>query len=120
MNAGDLKHRIIFQKLTTVTNDNGFDEQVWVDYKRVWSAMNNLFGKEYWSAKAVQAENTIEFVVRYSKEFMTMDTKIYRIKVLKDNTAELEEDKFRFLNITFIDNVKYENKWLKIKTVEVV
>lgn len=109
VNTSDLNNRIIFQTLTTVTNDNGFDEEKWLDYKTVWASMNNLFGKEYYAAMAVQAEKTVEFIVRYNKDIENMDTKKYRL---------YWNDKI--FNITYIDNIKYANTWLKIKTTEVI
>lgn len=118
--VGDLRHRITIQKYTTIITDNGFDEEKWTDYKTIWASMNNLFGKEFYAAKAVQAENTIEFVVRYSKDLGVLDSKEYRIKVLKNKDADKEEYKYKFFNITFIDNIKYANKWLKIKAIEVM
>jgi SPP1 family predicted phage head-tail adaptor len=111
-----LNKRITIQKLSTITFDSeGFPEDPggvdgsFKDYKKLWASINNLFGNEFWSAKAVQSENTVEFIVRYSKELENMDSKNYRIKFEQ-----------RLFNITFIDNIKYENRWLKIKALEVV
>lgn len=109
VDVGELKHRITIQKYTTITTDNGFDEETWLDYKTVWASMNNLYGKEFYAAKAVQSENTVEFTVRYSKDLEILNTKEYRIFWNEKS-----------YNITFIDNIKYENRWLKIKAIEVV
>ncbi|WP_454053969.1 phage head closure protein [Clostridium sp. Marseille-Q7071] len=46
--------------------------------------VNNLWGKEFYAAKAVQAENTVEFVCRYSKDLENINSKEYRIKVIKN------------------------------------
>ncbi len=119
MNIGQLDKRIIIQKFSTYTTENGFDIQDWIPYKTVWASVNNLWGKEFYAAKAVQAENTVEFVCRYSKDLENINSKEYRIKVIKSKNAEKEEEKYRYFNITFIDNIKYKNKWLKIKTTEV-
>lgn len=111
MNLGDLRHRITIQKQGEIQyNDNGFpiNEDGFVDYRTVWAGVNNLFGKEFWSAKAIQAENTIEFVIRSSKDLEEMNSTEFRIKWNN-----------RLFNITFVDNIKYENKWLKIKAIEV-
>jgi SPP1 family predicted phage head-tail adaptor len=118
VNIGDLRHRTTIQKFSTTQNENGFDVEEWTDYKTVWASMNNLFGKEFYAAKAVQAENTVEFVVRYSKDFKLLNSKEYRIKILKNEEAVEEQDKYRYFNITFVDNIKYANKWLKIKAIE--
>lgn len=108
VNIGDLNKRIAIEKYTTITTENNFDEEKWLPYKTVWASVNNLYGKEFWNAKAVQSENTVEFIVRYSKDLENINSKEYRI---------FWSD--RAFNITFIDNIKYENKWLKIKATEV-
>ncbi|HIG0355910.1 TPA: phage head closure protein [Clostridium sporogenes] len=117
---GEMRHRITIQKYNTYQNENGFDIEEWDDYKTVWASMNNLGGKEFYAAKSTNSENTIEFIVRYSKDLEKINTKEYRIKTIKDKNVTKEKDKYRYFDITFIDNIKYENKWLKIKGVEVI
>ena len=107
MNIGQLRHRIKFQIYSVRVNENGFEVEGWSDLKTVWASINNLFGREYWDAKTIQAERTVEFKVRYSKDLKDLDTKKHRI--IWGN---------RIFDITFIDNVKYQNKFLKIKGVE--
>lgn len=110
MKIVELNKRITIQELNgTGQNENGFDEEKWIDYKTVWASMNNLWGKEFYAAKAVQSEATIEFTVRYSKSLESINSKEYRL--FWNN---------RVFNITFLDNIQYANKWLKIKTVEVI
>ena len=104
MNPGELRHRITFQKLTTTTNENGFEIEEWTDVKTVWASITNLHGREYYEAAAVQAENTVKFTVRYIKD---LDTSM-RI-LFKDKEY----------NITSIDNIKYENKLMEIKAMGV-
>ncbi|WMJ81970.1 phage head closure protein [Clostridium sp. MB40-C1] len=107
-----LDKRIIIQKNSTVQNENGFDIEEWKDYKPVWAKKNNLFGKEYFAAKAINAENTVEFEIRYSKELEPLlekdGTKLYRILY-----------KNRPFDIIYVDNIREENRWLKIKSIEV-
>ena len=108
VNIGKLDKRITIQKFSTTQNENGFDIEDWVDYKTIWASVNNLWGKEFYSAKAVNMENTVEFVVRYSRDLENISTKEYRIFWNGRN-----------FDITFVDNIQYENKWLKIKAIEV-
>lgn len=54
MRTEELKHKITFQKLTSTTNENGFEVEVWEDYSTVWAAVSNLIGREYFVAAAVQ------------------------------------------------------------------
>ncbi|NKF05300.1 phage head closure protein [Clostridium gasigenes] len=109
INIGDLNKRITIQELKTITTDNGFEEEKWVDSKTVWAKVNNLFGKEFWSAKAINQENSLDFIIRYSKDLSILDSKTNRIYWNE-----------RAFNITFIDNIQYKNTWIKIKGIEVV
>lgn len=109
VNSGDLRHKITIEKLTTVTSPNGFEEEVWQPWKEAWAAKNNLSGKEFYSAKAVNEEKTVTFKVRYREEFEEMDTTKYRIS-----------HGGRIYNITFIDNFMYLNETITFKTLEVV
>ncbi|MFZ3132883.1 MAG: phage head closure protein [Desulfosporosinus sp.] len=125
MRIGDLKHRITIQQLITVndevflspwlcvpprpTNPNGFDEGLWVPTRTVWASKSNLDGREFWSAKAVQSENTVVFGIRYTEFIEILDTRTYRIVHGP-----------RIYNIIFIDNTEFRNRFVKIKTLELV
>lgn len=110
INISKLNKRITIEVIDgTNTSKNGFDIPNWKPYKTIWASVNNLFGNEFYAAKAVNAENTVEFIVRYSKDLEKINS--------KDNRIIWNDKKF---NITFVDNIGYENKWLKIKAVEVV
>ena len=104
MNPGELRHRITIQILETVVNENGFEVEEWMDFKTLWASIKNLHGREYFEAAAVQKENTVKFTIRY---FDGIDTSM---KILfKD----------KHYNITSIDNIRYENKFIEIKALEV-
>jgi len=100
---GDLRLRITFQKLTTLVNENGFEEEAWQDYKTIWASVSNLSGREYYQAAAIQAEKTVKFLIRHITD---VDTDM---RILFDDKQ---------YNITSIDNIKYENKYLEIKALE--
>lgn len=104
MKIGSLKHRIIFQRLVATINENGFETEAWEDYKTIWASVSNLSGREYYEVAAVQAEKTVKFTIRYLTG-LTTDMRI------------LFQDKQ--YNITSIDNMKYENKYIEIKALEV-
>ena len=102
---GDLRHRITFQKHTTTINENGFEVETWEDYRTVWAVASNLHGREYYAAAAVQAENTVKFTIRYLTGLDTTMRIVFQGKQY---------------NITAIDNIKYQNRYLEIKAQEVV
>lgn len=104
VNIGELKHRIIFQRLTTSINDNGFEVKTWEPFKTVWAKVENLHGREYFTAAHVKAERTVKFTIRYLEDI--------------DETMKiLFKDKI--YNITFIDNIKYQNRFIEIKAMQV-
>lgn len=109
MNIGELRHRIIFQKLKEeTTNENGFplsDDERWDDFKTVWSAVYPLRGSEFWSAMAVQNENSVKFICRYITNINTDMRILY-------NSREFD--------IIGIIDVDERHKWLQIMASEVV
>ncbi|WDU84211.1 phage head closure protein [Caloramator sp. Dgby_cultured_2] len=105
MKIGDLRHRITFQKYISTIDEEGFATQEWQDIASVWAAVKNLYGREYWEAAAIQAENTVKFTIRYRNDI--------------DNTMRIKFNN-KYYNIIFIDNIKYQNKFIEIKAQEVI
>ena len=105
MEIGKLNKRITFQSFTTITNDYGFEIQEWADYTTVWASANNLNGREYFAAQAVQAEKTVKFTIRYNKNI----NESMRI-IFEGNNYD----------ISSIDNIKYGNEFMEIKALAVV
>ena len=102
---GDLRHRITLQKQVITINENGFEVKTWQDYRTVWAAASNLHGREYYAAAAVQAENTVKFTIRYLEGLGTT------MRILFQG---------RQYNIISIDNIKYQNRYMEIKALEMV
>ena len=104
MDIGELGHRIIIQKQEITTNENGFEEEEWIDYKTVWAGVNNLYGKEYFQAAAIQMENAVKFTIRYLGGIEPSMRICFQGKSY---------------NIISIDNIKYRNRFIVIQAVEV-
>lgn len=114
MNPGRLNKRIMIQKYDTVKTANGFKEPKWIDYKPLWASMQNLFGREFFAAAAVNAEKTVKFTIRYFKDLDSTvntegkkTTEVFRIKY-KNSIYDIE----------FIDNIKNQNIEMEIKALE--
>jgi len=105
MNIGDLRKRITLLQITPQIDENGFATEEISELGTVWAAVSNLYGKEYFAAKAVQAENTVKFTIRY-RPGITTDMKI--------------QFQDRLFNITDIDDIKYKKRYLEIKAMEVL
>jgi len=104
MHIGDLRHRITIRKILPVINENGFESEEPEEFRTVWAAVTNLHGKEYFEAKAVQAENTVKFTIRFLAGI--------------DQTMQILFQGKSY-NITAIDNIKYRNKYIEIQAMEV-
>jgi len=101
---GEWKERITIQKSIPGTDKAGNHLLSWQDYFTCSAYVNNLSGKEYWEAAQVNAQKEIYFLIRYCTETACMDTEHYRILL-----------RGQIYNITFLDNVKYQNKILKLR-----
>lgn len=101
---GEWKERITIQKSMSGTDKAGNHVLTWTDYYTCSAYVNNLSGKEYWEAAQVNAQKEIYFLIRYCSETTCMDTEHYRI-LFRGQTY----------NITFLDNIKYQNKVLKLR-----
>lgn len=101
MNIGQLRHRIEFQRLENTFDNEGFPQEEYVTFQKSWADVNDLYGKEYWDSKQQLSENITVFYTRYYKN---IDTNCYIL--FKGRRYEIIE----------IDNIKYLNKELKIKS----
>lgn len=101
---GEWKERITIEKSIPGTDKAGNHVLSWIDYYTCSAFVNNLSGKEYWEAAQVNAQKEIYFLIRYCSETAGMDTEHYRILF-----------RGQIYNITFMDNVKYQNRILKLR-----
>jgi SPP1 family predicted phage head-tail adaptor len=104
MTIGEMRHRITIQSVTISTNENGYEVETPEVLKEVWAKVSNLHGKEFFTAKAVQAENTVKFTIRYMSGLDQSMQILFQGKVY---------------NITAIDNIKYRNEYVEIQAKEV-
>ena len=104
MKIGEFKHRIKIVKPVIQINDNGFEVETYETYKTLWAKVTNLHGKEYFEAATIQKEKTVKF--------------IFRAIAGIDETMKIDFGG-KLYDITFIDNIKYENKYMEIKALEV-
>lgn len=101
MNIGQLRQRIEFQRLETTYDEEGFPIEDYITFQKAWADVNDLYGKEYWNSKQVISENITVFHTRYYKNI-----DVNSLILFNNQRYEIVE----------IDNIKYLNKELKIKT----
>lgn len=105
MRISGLNHKITFEK-RVVENVNGFEIEKWIKYRNVWASANGLFGSEYYRAKEVGEQNTVQFEIYYSHSLSNLNTKDYRIIFRK-----------QIYDIEYLDNVRFENESIKVKAI---
>lgn len=98
MEAGKLRHKITIQ---TMNESDGWD-----DLFSCFAQVNGLSGNEYWAASAEQAQNTVDFVVRYTANLSTLVPQTTRI-LFRGNRYDVQS----------IDNYMYQNRSLKFRAV---
>lgn len=102
-----LRRKITIQKFTAYMDDMGNDIEDWLNYLTLWAEVNGLWGNEYYAAKAVNEESTIEFTLRDNANLKTLNTVDFRI-LFDGKTYDIKN----------IDHVKFEGQWVKIKALE--
>ena len=101
---GEWKERITVQKSSLGNDKAGNHVLAWEDYFSCSAFVNSLSGKEYWEAAQINAQKDMYFIIRYCSEVADMDTEHYRILF-----------RGQVYNISFIDNVRYQNRTLKLR-----
>lgn len=108
MDFGKMDKRIIIQVFEKIKDKNGIvTGEGWKDYKPVWARVNNLWGKEFQEAKKTDTQTEIVFSIRYSKDLAFLEGEgSLKSRIVWKNQA---------FDITFADNVRYENIEFKIR-----
>jgi SPP1 family predicted phage head-tail adaptor len=106
MNANELRHPIVIEKLTSGFDEIGNQTESWATFHPCRAAINGVSGREYMAAKAEQAESTLTFRIRYCAALKDLTPQSYRI-----NWGG------KVFDIEHIDNYKFLNESLNIKAV---
>lgn len=104
-----LNDRINIQKFINEADEEGFNKESWNDYYNCWARFKTVGWKEYYSAKAIQAENTVTFTIRYSPKIKAMlddpsVTKKYRVVYKSKN-----------YDIKYINDLDNKHEYVDIK-----
>lgn len=80
MRAGDLRHRIQFQKLVSGMNPETHEPLPgeWVDVVKVWAAIEPLSAREFIAAQAAQSEVVGRLVIRRRNDIKAQMRGVYR------------------------------------------
>lgn len=103
-----MRERITIERSEGARDKNGNHKLVWKECHSCYAYVNNLSGKEYWAASEVNAQDEVNFVIRYCEKIKDMDSEHFRI-VFRGT----------LYNISFVDNVQYQNKTVKLRAARV-
>lgn len=100
------RRRITLQHKTREQNELGDPVERWEDWRAVWAERGSLWGRDYWAAAAVGAEQSVEFVVRYTAFLEALTTTQHRI-MFDGQTYDIKQ----------IDRLQDDGQWLKIRAL---
>ena len=106
--AAGMKHKIKIMRPGVPTQDP--DTGVWSTPDptlliETWAAANDLYGQEYWTARAAQEAKTVNFKVFYADALASLTARDY-----------IDWNRTLY-DIQDADNVQYDNDVIKIRTV---
>lgn len=78
ISAGELRHRITIQTKSIERDENGFESQVWADYKKLFARVTPLSAKDLIAAQAAQAQTVARMKIRYRTDITTEMRVIHR------------------------------------------
>lgn len=105
MRMEEMRDRITFQTLKIEESPVKSLAPKYDDFVTVWAKVEYLKGREFWEAKAVNAETTVRFIIRYRKDIKN------DMRVLYDK---------KFYNVTSVMQLDNTGKWLVALGSEVV
>lgn len=100
ISAGELRHRLQFQRHSTIENENGVPISAWATAFTVWGGARDVSGKEFFEAAAHKMEDVVTFTVRARNDVDTAMRIIFR-----DKPHE----------IIAINNLDYRGDYMQIK-----
>lgn len=98
---GELNKRISIVTISTVTNDNGFEEEQEVEYCNCWAKVSNMSGTEVFRSGANYSKVMTRFLVRYRKDKITTTD----MKIRFNN---------KLYNITYVNNYNESNEFVEM------
>ena len=83
--AGKHRHLVTIKKPVESRGTSYEPTETWVVYAQRWASIDPLSGDEFWSAKQVNAENTVRFRMRYcygltTKMVIEYDNRTFKIE----------------------------------------
>ena len=101
--AGELRHRITIQKITSGRDEDGYPvSEQWVDYVQLWAKVTHLSGKDLIAAQASQSKIVARLKIRYREDIDTTMRVIYKSKTYAIDSQALEDTGTGYEYVTFL------------------
>lgn len=97
MNPGELNKRITIMKPNGDANVRGFKNlKDYIFHRKIWSGRRGLRGREFYAAKAVNAETNVVYTIRYctditGKMIIVDGDETYKIESISDTEGKREK-----------------------------
>lgn len=102
-NAGELRHRIKIQKLTSGRDEDGYPiPEQWTDYVQIWAKVSHLSGKDLIAAQASNSKIVARVKIRYREDIDTTMRVIYKSKTYAIDSQALEDTNTGYESVTFL------------------
>lgn len=98
MEAGRLRHRVTIQNATLAQDAYGEPIKTWGTYATVWASVEQLDGREYWTAQQAQSDVNTRIRIRLRDGVtplmrVSWDSRIFEIQtVIRDATNKRQMD----------------------------
>lgn len=104
MNPGKLNKNIIIQKKQST---KPLEDDTFLDYKKVWANVKNIYGKEFIEAQKVNPNISKKVIIRYIRE---LDPSLNK-NTSKDYKVKYKNQTY---NILYIDNIQEKNRYMEL------
>lgn len=103
MQPGKRNRRITIQVINsdepTITNDDGYQIDNWINFWTCWAFIKNVNGREFFQAQACNSSASCRMNIRYKKEISSKMRVIYNGKIF---------------NILYVDDINEAHKEIEL------
>lgn len=92
--AGELRHRVVIQKITNGGfNNHGFEiDAGWIDFKTLWAKVTPVSAKDLISSQAEQSEVVARLKIRYRTDIDTTMRIVWKNRIFAIHSQALDDN----------------------------
>jgi len=95
---GEMRQRIALQA-KTITKSEGIPQENWTTVATIWAAVEDISGKEYFQAGAMQSEVTTRIKIRYRKGITHSMRVLYGSRVFQILSVIDKDERHRVIEL---------------------